>query len=62
MRILVTGGTGHLGRDIVSLLKDQGHQVRVLARTAGPDPAVERIARGVRPVLRRPGPVARQGA
>ena len=43
MRILVTGGTGHLGRDIVSLLKDQGHQVRVLARTPGQDPAVEWI-------------------
>jgi uncharacterized protein YbjT (DUF2867 family) len=43
MRILVTGGTGHLGRNIVSLLKDQGHQVRVLARTPGQDPAVEWI-------------------
>src|SRR6266487_2436541 len=43
MRILVTGGTGHLGRDIVSLLKDQGHQVRVLARRPGQDPAVEWI-------------------
>ena len=43
MWILVTGGTGHLGRDIVSLLKDQGHQVRVLARTPGQDPAVEWI-------------------
>jgi uncharacterized protein YbjT (DUF2867 family) len=43
MRILVTGGTGHLGRDIVSLLTGQGHQVRVLARTPGQDPAVEWI-------------------
>jgi uncharacterized protein YbjT (DUF2867 family) len=43
MRILVTGGTGHLGRDIVRLLKDQGHQVRVLARTPGRDSAVEWI-------------------
>ena len=43
MRILVTGGTGHLGRDIVRLLRDQGHQVRVLARTPGQDPAVEWI-------------------
>src|SRR5512133_579244 len=43
MRILVTGGTGHLGRDIVGLLKDQGHQVRVLARTPGQDPGVEWI-------------------
>jgi uncharacterized protein YbjT (DUF2867 family) len=43
VRILVTGGTGHLGRDIVGRLKDQGHQVRVLARTPGQDPAVEWI-------------------
>ena len=43
MRILVTGGTGHLGRAIVGLLKAQGHQVRVLARTPGQDPAVEWI-------------------
>jgi uncharacterized protein YbjT (DUF2867 family) len=43
MQILVTGGTGHLGRDIVRLLKDQGHHVRVLARTPGQDPAVEWI-------------------
>jgi uncharacterized protein YbjT (DUF2867 family) len=43
MRILVTGGTGHLGGDVVSLLKDQGHQVRVLARTPGDDQAVEWI-------------------
>jgi nucleoside-diphosphate-sugar epimerase len=43
VRILVTGGTGHLGRDIVSILKDQGHHVRVLARTPGQDPAVEWI-------------------
>jgi uncharacterized protein YbjT (DUF2867 family) len=38
--ILVTGGTGHLGRDLVGLLKD-GHRVRVLARMPGEDPAVE---------------------
>jgi uncharacterized protein YbjT (DUF2867 family) len=43
MRILVAGGTGHLGRDIVSRLKDAGHQVRVLARTPGQDTAVEWI-------------------
>jgi uncharacterized protein YbjT (DUF2867 family) len=43
VRILVTGGTGHLGRDIVSLLNDQGHQVRVLARAPGQDPSVEWI-------------------
>ena len=38
--VLVTGGTGHLGRDLVSVLKD-GYQVRVLARKPGQDPAVQ---------------------
>ena len=38
--VLVTGGTGHLGRDLVGVLKD-GYRVRVLARTPGQDPAVE---------------------
>lgn len=41
MKILVTGGTGHLGRAIVAGLKQDGHQVRVLARRPGDDPAVE---------------------
>jgi uncharacterized protein YbjT (DUF2867 family) len=31
--VLVTGGTGHLGRDLVSRLVQAGHSVRVLART-----------------------------
>jgi uncharacterized protein YbjT (DUF2867 family) len=30
--VLVTGGTGRLGRSVVSLLVDAGHDVRVLAR------------------------------
>jgi uncharacterized protein YbjT (DUF2867 family) len=38
--VLVTGGTGHLGRDIVRLLKPV-HRVRVLARSPGDDPDVE---------------------
>ena len=33
--VLVTGGTGHLGRDLVDLLTEQGHRVRVLARNPG---------------------------
>jgi uncharacterized protein YbjT (DUF2867 family) len=41
MRILVTGGTGHLGRTIVSDLSKAGHRVRVIARRPGTDPAVE---------------------
>ena len=40
--VLVTGGTGHLGRDIVSRLKGS-YRVRVLARSAKADQDVERI-------------------
>jgi uncharacterized protein YbjT (DUF2867 family) len=40
--VLVTGGTGHLGRDLVSRLKGS-YRVRVLARSAGPDSDVEWI-------------------
>ncbi|QEW02790.1 SDR family oxidoreductase [Microbacterium lushaniae] len=43
--MLVTGGTGNLGRHVVPLLRDAGATVRVLSRTATPD------ARGI-PVLR----------
>lgn len=32
MKILVTGGSGHLGRAIVARLTDRGHEVRVLSR------------------------------
>ncbi|MET9677737.1 NAD(P)H-binding protein [Streptomyces sp. NPDC006482] len=40
--VLVTGGTGHLGRDVVARLKPS-HHVRVLARSPGSDPDVEWI-------------------
>jgi uncharacterized protein YbjT (DUF2867 family) len=43
MRILVTGGTGHLGGAIVSRLVPAGHQVRILARQPRIDPSVEWI-------------------
>jgi uncharacterized protein YbjT (DUF2867 family) len=35
MNILVTGGTGALGRNVVRLLLDSGHQVRILSRRPG---------------------------
>ncbi|MBR0852726.1 NAD(P)H-binding protein [Bradyrhizobium diazoefficiens] len=38
---LVTGGTGHLGRDIVDRLVRGGHRVRVLARSPGARPDIE---------------------
>ena len=40
--VLVTGGTGHLGADIVSRLKGS-YRVRVLARSPGSDPDVDWI-------------------
>ena len=41
--VLVTGGTGHLGRDLVELLIERGHRVRVLARNPGQRTDVEWI-------------------
>jgi uncharacterized protein YbjT (DUF2867 family) len=43
MTVLVTGGTGHLGRKVVELLLRDGHRVRVLARSPGGDRAVNWI-------------------
>jgi nucleoside-diphosphate-sugar epimerase len=39
-RVLVTGGTGHLGRRVVELLLARGDEVRVLARSPGSDPRI----------------------
>jgi uncharacterized protein YbjT (DUF2867 family) len=39
--VLVTGGTGHLGRDIVTRLVRDGHRVRVFARAPRPEMRVE---------------------
>jgi uncharacterized protein YbjT (DUF2867 family) len=41
MKILVTGGTGHLGRAIVEGLTTGGHHVRILARRPEGDSRVE---------------------
>jgi uncharacterized protein YbjT (DUF2867 family) len=41
MIILVTGGTGHLGRAVVTGLRASGHQVRILARRPGTDAGIE---------------------
>ena len=35
-RILITGGTGTLGRLVVPLLRERGHDVRILSRRDGP--------------------------
>jgi uncharacterized protein YbjT (DUF2867 family) len=43
MRILVTGGTGHLGRALIPRLIQRGHQLRVLARRPGSASEVEWI-------------------
>jgi uncharacterized protein YbjT (DUF2867 family) len=39
--VLVTGGTGHLGRDLVRRLVQEKHRVRVLARSPGSETDVE---------------------
>jgi uncharacterized protein YbjT (DUF2867 family) len=41
MKLLVTGGTGHLGRAVVARLKEADHHVRVLARRPGDDTSLE---------------------
>jgi uncharacterized protein YbjT (DUF2867 family) len=41
MKVLVTGGTGHLGSSVVAQLNAEGHRVRVLARRPGEDGTIE---------------------
>lgn len=46
MRVLVTGGTGRLGRPLVPMLKSDGHDVRVLSRRPGDGRVVGDLADG----------------
>ena len=46
MTLLVTGGTGTLGRPTVSALRAAGHEVRVLSRSAGDGHVVGDLATG----------------
>jgi uncharacterized protein YbjT (DUF2867 family) len=44
-RVLVTGGTGNLGRRLVPLLRTGGHDVTIMSRTAGPGRVVADLSR-----------------
>jgi uncharacterized protein YbjT (DUF2867 family) len=46
MTMLVTGGTGTLGRPTVDRLRTKGHDVRILSRKAGPDHLVGDVTTG----------------
>jgi uncharacterized protein YbjT (DUF2867 family) len=46
MLTLVTGGTGHLGRPVVDLLRESGHEARVLSRRAGRGHAIGDLTTG----------------
>ncbi|MEP6478732.1 MAG: NmrA family NAD(P)-binding protein [Rhodoglobus sp.] len=46
MTILVTGGTGTLGTPTVALLREAGHDIRILSRTAGPGRFVGDLSTG----------------
>jgi uncharacterized protein YbjT (DUF2867 family) len=47
MTILITGGTGRLGRHVVAALRSRSQTVRILSRHVGTDHAVADLATGV---------------
>jgi nucleoside-diphosphate-sugar epimerase len=60
MEIFVTGATGVLGRPVVRMLRDEGHTVRALARSASNDELLARLgAEPVRADLFDPATLAR---
>jgi uncharacterized protein YbjT (DUF2867 family) len=46
MTILITGGTGRLGRHAVDALRSRGHDVRILSRRPGDDHAIADLSTG----------------
>src|SRR3989475_8587528 len=46
MTVLVTGGSGHLGANLVRRLLDEGQAVRVLVRGDSDNPALDGLGRG----------------
>ncbi|WP_376774164.1 NAD-dependent epimerase/dehydratase family protein [Nonomuraea muscovyensis] len=63
--VLVTGGSGRLGRAVLDRLAAAGHEVRAASRTgrrgAVDDPAGDAVSRVREPGVREPG-VHRDGA
>ncbi|NDD64644.1 MAG: TIGR01777 family protein [Acidobacteria bacterium] len=61
MRVLVTGATGTIGRELCRRLLEQGNEVRVLTRRAGPSPIPGATAWQWNPLGELPPPEALAG-